>query len=98
IWTISWIRWEATVPGVPIWCARSRKLVPSSPHKPAFGQRGVGGAGDDDVVVDGDAQQAAGLDELARNPEVVGAGLRIARWMVVQTDDAGRIVENGPLE
>jgi len=54
-----------------------RAHVPS-PHEPALGQRGVGGTSNNDVIVHGNAQQAAGLDELACNPDVLGAGLRIA--------------------
>ena len=41
-------------------------------------------AADDEVVVDGDPQAAARLDDLPRDVDVGGGGRRIARRVVVQ--------------
>lgn len=51
---------------------------------------GVGGAAaDDDVVLEGDLEEAAGLDELAGDAEVGGAGGRVAGRVVVDAEDSG---------
>ena len=46
-------------------------------HQAALSEAGVRRAGDDEVVVDGDAHKLAGLDELAGNPDI------FARWLDV---------------
>ena len=38
---------------------------------------------DDDMVMDADAQPLAGLDDLAGDLDILLAGGRIARWVVV---------------
>jgi len=69
-----------------------------SVNNPALRQRRVLGAGDDKVVVHRNAHRAAGLRKLPGDPNVLAAGLGVAGGMVVETDDRGRVVEDGLLE
>lgn len=53
---------------------------------------------DDDMVVDADAQPFAGLDDLAGDLDILLAGRRIARRMIVHQDQGCRSQFHGPLD
>ena len=50
------------------------------------------------MVVNGDAHKLSGLDELAGDADVFARRLRVARWVVVQTDDRSRVRKQGSLK
>lgn len=64
----------------------------------AFGQAEVVRFGDDQVVVDGNARNLAGLGELAGDPDVLPAWFGIAGGVLVRENNCGRVGQNCSLE
>ena len=52
----------------------------------------------DNMVMDADAQPLAGLDNLAGDLDILLAGGRVARWVVVDQDQRRRSQFHGPLD
>lgn len=67
-------------------------------HEPRLPDAEVVGAADDHVVEHLDAHDPAGGDHLTCNRQILGAGSRIPRAVVVGKDEAGRPVEDGAEE
>ena len=67
----------------------------SSTQQASLGQGGISGTGNDEVVVDRDTHQLAGLDQLPGDPDIFARRLRVAGRMIVQTDDGRGIFQDG---
>lgn len=79
--------------------APGRILQPAlAAKKPTLSQTRISVLGDDDVIMHRHPHQLAGLNELARDTDILAAWLWVARWVIVQTDDRSGVGQDRRLE
>src|SRR5262249_44760869 len=75
----------------PSWSRRRRYSPRQASYRPPGGQRDVGlrAVPEDDVIVYGQVEQPARVDQLTCQPQRLPAGLRVALRVVVHENDRG---------